>query len=93
MTIGVLEAHLAIYEAVSLKDRRRVIKSLKDRLRRRFNVSVAEVGDVENRKSADLAVAMVGNDPRFVHQCLQQVVNYIESNRGATLIDFAIDMH
>ncbi len=88
MVIGVVTARLAVYEAFSLKDKRRVVKSLKDRLRNKFNVSVAETGAHDSRQRAVITAAIVATDTQFAERCLQQVVNMIEGSRGASLVDF-----
>lgn len=92
MTIGVLQVRLAVYESTSLKDKRRVIKSLKDRLRQRFNVSVAETGSLDSRQAAELTAAVVANESRFVNSSLQSVLNFIEGHGGAVLVDYHIEM-
>ncbi|NLE60031.1 MAG: DUF503 domain-containing protein, partial [Planctomycetes bacterium] len=70
MVVGTLSLKLAIFGAYSLKDKRRVVNSLKDRLKGRFNVSVAEVGSLDRWQQAELGVAMVANDGRFVESAL-----------------------
>ena len=87
MNVGVLTLELAVYEAMSLKDKRRVIKSLKERIKNRFNVSVAEVGHLEARQRATLAAAMVSNDAAYVHSCLDKIVDFVRASRTASLID------
>jgi hypothetical protein len=92
MVVGTLSMKLAIFDAHSLKDKRSVVKSLKYRLSERFNVSVAEVGSLDHRKQAELGVAVVGNDGRFVQSCLDKIVDYTRSDRSASLIDYEQDM-
>ena len=72
MTVGVLQLELSIGDAMSLKDKRRVIKSLKDRLAAGHNVSVAEVGAQDEHRRSVLAVAMVGSDKQYVEGALEQ---------------------
>ncbi len=91
MVIGIVTARLAIYHATSLKDKRRVVKSLKDRIRRKFNVSVAETDALESRQSAVITAAVVANETQFAQQCLQQVLNLIQGNRCVTLVDYSIE--
>ncbi len=91
MVIGVLTARLAIYQATSLKDKRRVVKSLKDRIRRRFNVSIAETAAQDHRQSAVLTAAVVSTDAQHGEQCLQQVVNLLAQDRGASLVDYTLE--
>ena len=92
MVIGVVTTRLAIYEATSLKDKRRVVKSLKDRLRNKFNVSVAETDAHDFRQRAVITAAIVATDTQFAERCLQQVVNMIEQCRGASLLDFEMQI-
>lgn len=89
--VGLLHLELMIADAFSLKDKRRVVKSFKDRLAARFNVSVAEVDALDQRRRAVLAVAMVGNDSRYVEGVLQQVVNLAEGVRGLHVASFDIE--
>lgn len=88
MIVGLLTLELAVYEAMSLKDKRRAIKSIKDRIRRSFNVSVAEVGHLDSRQRATLAVAMVSNDASFVHSSFDRIVDQVGRQTRASLIDF-----
>ena len=91
MTIGVLELRLAIREALTLKDKRQVIKSVKDRIREQFNVSVAEVGRQDARQHSEMAVAVVATDGRFAEQVLSQVVNLIRATPWVQLVDYTIE--
>ena len=92
MVVGVLRVRLAIFEALSLKDKRRVVKSLKDRLANQFNVSIAEVDALDARQEAVLGVAMVANDSRFVESCLSKVVDQLRVARSASLVDYEIEL-
>lgn len=92
MTVGVLELNLVIREALSLKDKRRVVKSLKDRLKSRFDVAVAEVGAQDVRQQAVLGVAVVGNDARVLGQVLNKVVDFVRNHPVASLNDYSIEM-
>lgn len=71
--IGVATLELRIEHAHSLKDKRQVVKSLKDRLRGKFNVSVAEIDDMDLHNSAVLAVATVSSSRPFAEKVLQAV--------------------
>lgn len=88
MHVGVLTLELAIYDAYSLKDKRRVVKSLKDRVRARFNVSVAEVDHHDVHRRATVAVAMVSSDAAHLHGCFDQIVDLVRSRIGAGLLDY-----
>ena len=79
MVVGALEVDLSIPAADSLKAKRMVLRSLKDRIRKSFNVSIAEVEDNDQWQSAVIAVVVVSNDRRFANQVLSKVVNFIET--------------
>ncbi|HEX9861299.1 MAG TPA: DUF503 domain-containing protein [Nitrospirota bacterium] len=75
----------------SLKDRRRVVKGMKDRIRSRFNVSVAEVGETELWQRATLGIACVSNDRAHASEVLDKVVDLVRSNTSAGLIDYGVE--
>ncbi len=78
----------AIYEARSLKDKRRVLRSFKDRVASRYNVSVAEVDHLEAWQRATVGIAVVSNDPVHVHSCLDKIVDFARRQRGLSLLDY-----
>jgi uncharacterized protein YlxP (DUF503 family) len=86
MTIGVLRLEIYLPFAGSLKDKRSALKSLKDRLRGKFNVAVAEVEPDEKWQRAWLGVSTVGTDRRFVDSYLSQVVEWVRATGTAELI-------
>lgn len=92
MTIGLLKLELLLPEARSLKDKRRVIKSLKDRLHNKFNCSVAETDGQDLWQRCTLAVCIVGGESRHVNSQLTAVVSFIEMNCPAVLADYRIEM-
>lgn len=92
MNVGILQLALLVRSAHSLKEKRRVIKSLKERLRQSFNISIAEVGSQDVWQSADLGVAMVGTDPQYVNQVLSQVLNRIEAERDVEVVDSQLEI-
>jgi hypothetical protein len=92
VTIGTLEVVLLIRESHSLKSRRRVVKSLTDRIRSRFNVSVADLGDQNLWQKAVIGVAVVANDGRFVNQVLSKVLHFISADPRAEIIDQSMEI-
>lgn len=91
MIVGVLSLQISVYEARSLKDKRRVLKSLKDRVANKFNVSIAEVGDNDLIRSSMLGVAVVANDSRYVDSVLSSVVEMVRRIPQLVLIDYSIE--
>ncbi|MHC5110554.1 MAG: DUF503 domain-containing protein [Planctomycetota bacterium] len=88
MIIGALSVEATLFEAMTLKDKRRIVKGVKERLRNRFNVAVAEVGHTDSPKRTTLAIVTVADDSRFVHSVLDKTVDAIRSVAGLTLIDY-----
>jgi len=92
MHIGVLTLHLSVEGAGSLKDKRQVIRSLVQRVRNKFNVSAAEVDDLNVWRRATLGVAVVSNDAAFANQVLSKVVDHVEDDFRVVLDDYGIEM-
>src|SRR5690349_3660873 len=72
MVVGILRLTLYIHGASSLKDKRQVVRKVVDRLRSRFNVSVAEVGDNDIWQRAVIGIGAVSNDHAFVNEVLDK---------------------
>lgn len=87
VVVGLLRVVLHVPGCRSLKDRRRVVLSLKDRLVARHKVSVAEVGHLEAHDRAVLAVTVVGNDARVVQARLDQLCQDIVNVADARVVD------
>jgi uncharacterized protein YlxP (DUF503 family) len=92
MIVGTAEIRLHLHGARSLKDKRSVVRSVKDRLRQRFNVSVAEIDNHDIVQSAVLAVAQVGSDSRYVNSSLDKVVGAVRRLPAARLVDYTIEL-
>jgi uncharacterized protein len=92
VTIGLLQAELMLPEANSLQDKRRVIKSLKDRLHNKFNCSVAETEYQDMWRRCRLAVCIVGCEGRHVNSQLDGVVSFIETSCPVLLTDYRIEL-
>ena len=91
MIVAVLSIKLVMRQARSLKDKRRIIKSLKDRVRNKFNVSVAEIGMQDNRQCSVIGVSMIGNDRRYLNGALSNVINILEFYPQVELADYQIE--
>ena len=92
MTIGVLQLELSIGDAMSLKDKRRVVKSLKDRIAHGHNVSIAEIGALDEHRRSIIGVAMVANDRAYVEGALSKLVDFVRSVGNVDLIDYQIEL-
>ncbi|GAB6072664.1 DUF503 domain-containing protein [Venenivibrio stagnispumantis] len=80
MVIGNILLDIFISDAGSLKEKRMVIKSLKEKLRNRFNVSVAEVGSHDLWQSSQIAVVFVTNDRKEADKTFQFITNFLDEN-------------
>lgn len=89
--IGVLHLTLNIAQAQSLKDKRRIVKSFKDRTRNRFNVSVAEVDGLDRRQLSVLAISMVANDRQYAEGVLRKIADAAAMHRDMILLDQTLE--
>jgi uncharacterized protein YlxP (DUF503 family) len=83
---------LIIPENDSLKGKRRVIKSLIERVRHKFEAAVAEVGDNDLWQKARIGVALVGNDSHLLEARLQQIMKFMENQHLAEIIDSQVEL-
>lgn len=93
MTIGLLQLSIFIPQANSLKSKRQILKSLKDKIRHKFNVSVAEVDGQDLWQRLTLAVACVNSDKRLVNSMLSKVVNLVDAQHAIELVDYEMEMY
>jgi uncharacterized protein YlxP (DUF503 family) len=92
MVVGVCTIDLRIPGNDSLKGKRSVVRKIKERVKHTFNVSIAEVEDLDTLQRVGLGVALVSNDIRYVHSTLSTVVNFIDHLYVAELIDYHIEV-
>jgi uncharacterized protein YlxP (DUF503 family) len=92
MFVGVARIVLQIPGARSLKDRRRVVKGLKDRARAKLPVSIAEIGDLERHQVATLGVAVISNDSARCSEVLSHMATLAGSARDALVADVATEI-
>ncbi len=90
-TLALLHLDLAVPQANSLKDKRRIVKGFKDRVSHRFNVSIAEVGGLDLHRRATLAIAMVGNDRTYIESKIQKICNAATMHRDMIVIEQDIE--
>ena len=86
MVVGVLELTLAV-PAASLKEKRGVVKRIVGRTRNKFNVSAAEVDELDNPGAAVLGIITVANDRKFINSVLNKIINFIDDLYLAEIID------
>jgi uncharacterized protein YlxP (DUF503 family) len=92
MIVASLRVRLLLRESRSLKDKRQVVLSLKDKLRQRFNVSVAEVEAQDHRQLAVLGFAVVSNEARHARAELEQIVAALRVHPVAEFVSHEFDV-
>ncbi len=89
MPIGVLEIDLYIPHSSSLKEKRYVLRSIKDRVKK-FNVSVAEIDAQDLWQRSKLMVAVVSNDSSIANSILSKVIGTIEQEKRVHVLDYTL---
>ena len=92
MTVGCCKIELRIPGSDSLKAKRRVVKSVKERVQARFNVGIAEVERLDDWQRATLGGVTVSNDSRLVDATLSKVVSWIELSGDVLVVDYEIEL-
>ena len=92
LVIGVLQAQFEVSWSRSLKDKRRVVRGIKDRVRARYNVSVAECGDQEEWRTTTVGVVMAGSDTRFVASQMDMILDLLRAHPDAELVDSEVEI-
>ena len=93
MHVGVCRIRFRLPENLSLKGKRRVLKSITSRVANKFNVSVAEVDDQDLWQLATIGISCVSNDKRHANEVLSKVVDYITNARfEVEILDYNIEI-
>lgn len=93
MFVGVLQIELFIPESNSLKSKRYAIRSIKDRLKSRYNVSVAEIDNADKWQRASLGIAAVSNESRHIQSMLGKALDLVYGDHRVEVIDSTIDYY
>jgi uncharacterized protein YlxP (DUF503 family) len=92
MVVGVANIDIHIPQSGSLKSKRHLLKGIKDRLKNKFNVSVAEVGHNDLWQRTTLGVSVVANEKKFANQVLSKVVEQINKESDLQILDYSIEI-
>ncbi|MGI5949570.1 DUF503 domain-containing protein [Peptoniphilus sp.] len=87
MLIGICTCEIFIYEANSLKEKRRIVKSIIEKSKNRFNISISEVGYNDKWQKALIGFAIVSNDKVIVEQTIESVTKFMSSYSEIEIID------
>ena len=92
MIIGVLKLTVHIHDSASLKAKRHVLKSLKDKIKHRFNVSVAEIGSQDKWQLSELAIVAAGSDGPVINATLDKILDLIEGGGTVDITESNIEI-
>ena len=92
MYVGILQVELRLHTPTNLKEKRRIVNSMKDRLRHRFQVAVADVGPLESYGETVLGIAVVSNDGLHARKRCQAILNFLENARHAEVVDSQLEV-
>lgn len=91
MIVAVARLTLALHDNNSLKGKRKVVRSLVEKVRHRFDAAIAEVEDQDKWQRAKIGVALVGNDSTLLRSRLDQIMLFMENQHLAEIIDFQVE--
>lgn len=92
MTIGVIQLSFLIHGAHSLKEKRRVVSSIKARLRNKFNCAVAETNYNDLWQRAELTACVVSNESRHANEQLDEIARHAGMEREAELVNVELQL-
>jgi len=92
MVIGILKIEFHIHENRSLKEKRKIVKSMLNRVKSRFNVSIAEIGANDKWQRIELGITTVGNDRAHIDSSLSSVISFLDRMYLAEIIDYSTEI-
>ena len=93
MPVGVCRLKIYIPSSGSLKEKRKILKSIKDRVRHNFNVSIAEVEDMDKLQVSLIEIAFVSNDRKFINEVLSKTIDLVNNMRAIDIVDCSIEIY
>ena len=92
MVVGILRIEFLLHDNRSLKGKRKIVKSMVDKVKHRFNVAIAEVGSNDKWQKIELGVSTVGNDRRHLDASLNKVLTFLESLYLAEIVHYETEL-
>ena len=92
MVVGIGKITFGLSDCHSLKDKRKIVKSLINRVQNTFNASVAEIGSNDAHQRAEIGFALVGNDRRMINSKIDQIFEFTDNLQLAELIDTEMEI-
>lgn len=87
MNILIMEVQIRVSYVHSLKEKRMILRSIRDRLKNNFNISISETGANDNHKNIILGIASVSNDKNLLENTSEKIIDFIEENCDGEIID------
>ena len=91
MIVGTLQVRMLVRESRSLKDKRQVLRSIKERLRNQFNVSISEIAAQDHRQLVVLGMAMVSNEAGHIRSSFDEVLRALRGHPVAEFLDHEME--
>ena len=92
MVVGILRVELLLQDNRSLKGKRKIVKSMLDKVKHKFNVAIAEVGSNDKWQKIELGISAVGNDGRHLDASLSKVLTFLESLYLAEIVHYETEL-
>lgn len=92
MVVGALWIEFLLHDSHSLKEKRKVVRSLVEKTRHKFHIAVAEVGSNDKWQKIELGICTVGNDRQYIDTCLNNILAFLESLYVAEMVDFRMEI-
>ncbi|MFC1534815.1 DUF503 domain-containing protein [Thermodesulfobacteriota bacterium] len=92
MVVGTMIIELYLHDNRSLKGKRKILRSMVDKIKNKFNVAIAEIGSNDKWQKIELGISTVGNDKRHVDSSLNNVLAFLESLYLAEIIDSRMEI-
>lgn len=93
MFVSNMLINLTIYDALSLKDKRMVIKSLIERIKSRFNVSICEASDNDKWQVSNLGISFVSNESKYNEKIIEKIINFIDNDERVEITSIEKEMY
>lgn len=93
MLVGVCSMKLVMYDTDSLKAKRHIIKSVIERIKSRFNVSIAEIGELDKWQLSEIGFCCISNSRKHADEVIHSVINFIERDGRFDITNCEIDIY
>jgi uncharacterized protein YlxP (DUF503 family) len=93
MFVGICKLELHLMDGNSLKEKRQVIRSIVERLKNRFNISIAEVGHMDIIRRSTIGFTVVSNEKAYIERLMGKVINFIDLDTRVQIINLDKEIH